>query len=44
MEHFYVTHYYAYGMFPRLVIIDEGYNRETILENDILLFSNAYHN
>lgn len=32
-------------LFPRLVITDGGYNKETtILENDILLFSNVYHN
>lgn len=28
----------------KLVIIDGGYNKETILESDILLFSSVYHN
>lgn len=45
MERFHVIHHYVYGIFPGLVIIDGGYNKETtILENDILLFSNVYHN
>lgn len=32
------------GIFPRWIIIEGGYNKETILGNDILLFSDVYHN